>query len=242
MPTPHNRAGKNDIARIVLMPGDPFRAQYVAKSFMDDGARLVTDVRNMFGFSGTYKGVPVSCMASGMGAPSIGIYSYELFTEYDVDVIIRIGTSGGLQNNINVGDVVFAMTASTDGAYANQYELPGSFSPCADYNLLKIGVEAAENLSIPYYVGPVFSSDYFSDYNARGKVSWQKYAALGSLVQDMETYALYCNAAYTHKRALSVITMTDNCVTGESLKDEERMSANGRMIRVALEIARSLGK
>jgi purine-nucleoside phosphorylase len=211
----------------------------VAESFLDD-ARLVTDVRNMLGYTGTYKGKPVSVMATGMGAPSIGIYSYELFSFFHVETIIRIGTSGGLRKGIGVGDLVLALSASTDGAYARQYRLDGTFSPCADYGTLAKAEEVCKRLAIPCHAGMVFSSEYFSSYHAAGADSWKPWARMGALAQDMETYALYCNAAYTGKKALSILTMTDNLVTGKSFADEKRMEGNKPMIRVALEVAHEL--
>lgn len=234
--TPHNRAKDGEIAKTVLMPGDPNRAKFCAENYFEN-PRLVTDVRGILGYSGTYKGMPVTIMASGMGAASIGIYSYELYTHYDVDTIIRIGTSGGLQENINVGDLVLALTCSTDHSWASQYNLKGTLAPCVTYDLLETAVECAKRLKKNYHCGMVFSSEYFSSYNALGPDEWKSFAKMGALVQDMETHALYCNAMYTHKRALSILTMTDNVVTGASFKDEERMEGNRAMIELALETA-----
>ena len=234
--TPHNRAKVGEIANTVLMPGDPNRAKFCAENYFDS-PRLVTDVRGILGYTGTYKGMPISVMASGMGAASIGIYSYELFTHYDVDSIIRIGTSGGLQDYLKPGDLVLAMTCSTDHSWASQYNLKGTLAPCVDYTLFKTAVECLERGKRDYYCGMVFSSEYFSSYNALGPDEWKSFASMGALVQDMETHALYCNAMYTKKRALSILTMTDNVVTGESFKDEERMEGNRPMIELALETA-----
>lgn len=234
--TPHNKGNKGDFAKTVLLPGDPLRAKYVAEKFLDN-ARLVTDVRNVLGYTGTYKGVEVSVMSCGMGAPSAGIYTYELFTEYDVDNIIRIGTSGGLQADIPVGCLILSMACSTDSNYAKQYNLEGTLAPTADYSLLSTAVECVKELKYPYRCGMTVSSDYFSSYSACGEQHYNKFAQMGALATDMETIALYCNAMYTHKRALSILTMTDNCVTGESFKDNERMKGNERMIRLALETA-----
>ncbi len=239
--TPHNRAEKGDFAPTVLMPGDPLRARFVAENYLEK-PRLVTDVRNVLGYTGYYRGVPVSVMSSGMGAPSAGIYSYELYSFYDVENIIRIGTSGGLQDFIEVGSLIFAVTASTDSSWASQYGLRGTLSPCADFNLLENGVKAVREKGFPYYAGMIFSSDYFSTYNALGSGEWKSFAAMGALAQDMETTALYCTAMYTHKRALSILTMTDNLVNGKSFRDEERMEGNRRMIEVALETAYRIGE
>ena len=232
--TPHNAAQKGDMAKHVLLPGDPDRAQWVAENFLND-AREVTHIRGMRGFTGSYLGVPVSIMASGMGAPSAGIYAYELYSEYDVEAIIRIGTSGGLMPAISVGDVIIAMTASTDSAWAHQYDLKGSLSPSADFSLFQGAVTSAQKEQIRFHAGMVFSSDLFSSYNALGPDSWRQWARMGALVQDMETYALYCTAAYLQRKALSLLTMTDSCVSGEGLADSQRLTALEPMIRVALE-------
>ena len=237
--TPHNRAKAGAFAPVVLAPGDPRRAQFVAEQYLVH-ARLVTDVRGIVGYTGTYQGTPVSVMATGMGEGSIGIYSYELFSFYGVKAIIRIGTCGGLKKELQVGDLIGAMSASTDGGYAGQYGLHGTFSPCADYQLLATAMEKACLLGYPMIAGQVFSSEYFSCYHAGGPDSWKAWARVGALVQDMETYALYCNAAFLGKKALSILTMTDNVVTGESFRDEERMEGNRRMIEVALEVAHGL--
>jgi purine-nucleoside phosphorylase len=235
MATPHNSASKSQIAPFVLLPGDPLRAQYIAKTYLTDAVQ-VTGIRNMLGFTGKWKGVPVSVMGSGMGGPSAGIYSWELFQLYGAEKIIRIGTAGGLQTEVDVGDIVLALTASTDSNYAYQYRLPGTFSPPADFSLLEKAVSIARAGSIPFHVGSVFSSDLFSSYNALGPgESWKPWAKMGCLVQDMETYAVYCNAAWLGKKALSILTHTDSCVTGEGLSDDERMTALHNMFTVALE-------
>lgn len=234
MATPHNSAEKGDIAPSVLFPGDPLRAQYVAEHYFDN-PRRVTGVRNVLGFTGTWQGKKVSVMASGMGGPSAGIYAYELYTWYGAERIIRIGTAGGLQPFLNLGDMVFAMSASTDSNYAYQFNLPGTFNPCADFDLLKKAAAAAESKGFRYHAGQIFSSDMFSDYNALGrKESWQGWATMGCLVQDMETYALYCTAARLGKKVLSILTHTDSCVTDNGLPESERMSALEPMFETAL--------
>jgi purine-nucleoside phosphorylase len=238
MPTPHNAASESEIAKTVLFPGDPLRAEYIARNYLTNAVQ-VTSVRNVLGFTGTWKDSPVTVMASGMGGPSAGIYSYELFKIYGVERIIRIGTAGGLQAELVPGDLVFAMTASTDSNYAYQYRLPGTFSPCADFSLLERAITAARDNAIPFHAGPVFSSDLFSEYNALGpEDAWKPWARMGCLVQDMETYALYCNAAWLGKKALSILTHTDSCVTGKGLASSERMTALAPMFAVALEAAR----
>ncbi len=238
--TPHNRASASDFAKTVLMPGDPLRAKYCAENFMEN-SRLVTDVRNVLGYTGTYKGVPVSVMSCGMGAPSAGIYSYELYTEYGVESIIRIGTSGGLQKDLPLGCLIFSMCCSTDSSWADQYNLPGTLAPCADSSLLFEAIDCAKELGVDYRCGMTLSSDLFSTYSAR-ESEYKKWTDMGALASDMETIALYCNAMYTHKRALSILTMTDNCITGESFKNEDRMQANDNMIKVGLETAYRLSK
>ncbi|NCC64333.1 MAG: DeoD-type purine-nucleoside phosphorylase [Spirochaetia bacterium] len=237
--TAHNRASKAEIAKIVLAPGDPLRAKLVAEQFLDD-AVLITDVRNMLGYTGLYKGFPITVMATGMGGPSIGIYSYELFTDYEVDTIIRIGTCGGLKPHIAVGDLIVALTASTDSSWAHQYDLKGTLSPCCDPDAMLLCLSCAEKASVKTHPGMVFSSDLFSSYNALGQDSWKKWAAMGALAQDMETYALYATAAFCRKRALSVLTMTDSCVTNQGFGEEMRTIGLYPMIKVALETARQV--
>ncbi len=237
--SPHNRASKDEIAKNILMPGDPLRAKFAAEGFLEN-ARLVTDVRNMLGYTGYYHGVPVTVMASGMGGASAGIYSYELFKLYDADRIIRIGTAGGLKKELKVGELIFPLTASTDSGWAHQYDLKGTFSPAPDFETLEVAIESANSLRLDYSAGMVFSSDCFSQYNALGPDSWKSWARMGAIAQDMETYALYSNAMYLNKKALSILTMTDNLVTGESFNDEDRMNGNSNMIKAALETIRRL--
>lgn len=233
--TPHNNAKKEDIAETVLLPGDPLRAKYIAYTYFSNIVQF-NSVRNIFGFTGDYNGKRVSVMGSGMGGASCGIYSYELYKFYDVKRIIRIGTAGGLQKEIEPGDIILATTASTDSNYAYQYNLCGSFSPSASFNLLEKAVNSARFNKIPHFVGGVFSSDFFSDYNALGnEKTILPYANLGVLAQDMETYALYCNAAYLKKEALSIVTMTDSCVTGKSVSDDKRTECLHNMFKVAFD-------
>ena len=234
--TPHNRANREDVAQTVLFPGDPDRAAWVAAQFLTE-AKEITAVRGMRGFTGTYHGCPVTVMASGMGGPSSGIYAYELYTEYAVRQIIRIGTSGGFSEAILPGDVILAMTASTDSAWAHQYALSGTLSPVADFSLFDQAVSIAREFNIHFHAGMVFSSDLFSSYNALGAESWRTWADMGALAQDMETYALYCTAAYLKRKALSLLTMTDCCVTGRALADDERLTALTPMITLALTLA-----
>jgi purine-nucleoside phosphorylase len=235
--TPHNAAKAGDIAPTVLMPGDPLRAKFIAETRLE-GAKQVNAVRNMFAYTGSYRGKPVSVMGSGMGAPSMGIYSYELFAFYDVERVIRIGTCGGLTAAVEVGDIVFAMTSSTDTNYASQYRLNGSFSPCADYGLLEAAVRVAREKSARYWVGGVLSSDVFSLYSALPpEDGWQRWARMGCAATDMESYALYCNAAYHGKKALAMFTCSDSNISRREMSPEERQTALSTMFDIALEIA-----
>lgn len=233
IPTPHITAKEGDFARTVLMPGDPLRAKYIAENFLTD-AVLVNNVRGVNGYTGMYNGKRVSVMASGMGMPSMGIYSYELFKFYDVDNIIRIGTAGSLQPDLKIRDLAIAMGACTDSNYAAQYELPGTFAPIASFDLLRKAVDQAEKMgNVGYKVGNVVSSDVF--YSERPTMeAWQK---MGVLAVEMETAALYMNAARTGKNALTICTISDSLVTGEVTTSEERQTSFADMMKVALEIA-----
>ncbi len=234
-PTPHNAASKGEIAPFVLFPGDPERAEFIANNYLQNSHK-VTSIRGMLGFTGNYNGKAVSVMGSGMGGSSAGLYSYELFAFYDVEQIVRIGTAGGLQKDMTLGALVFALTASTDSNYALQYELPGTFSPVCNFDLLKRATFFAEQNAIPFYAGQIISSDLFSSYNARGENrSWQPWAKMGCLAQDMETYALYCNAAYLGKKALSITTNVCSCVTGENMFMNGHSSLDP-MIKTALSL------
>ena len=232
MPTPHNSAVKGDFAKTVLMPGDPLRAKFIAETFLDK-PRLVNNVRGVQGYTGTYKGVPVSVMASGMGMPSIGIYSYELFTQYDVDNIIRVGSAGAIQRELKLGSIVAGMGACTNSNYAAQYGLGGTFAPIADFALLSAAVQSAKELGLEMPVGNLYSSDTFYDASA----SSLKWAEMGVLAIEMEAAALYCNAAYTKKRGLSICSISDNIVTGEELSPEQRQTGFANMMKLALETA-----
>ena len=232
MATPHINAEMGDFADVVLMPGDPLRAKFIAETFLEN-PRLVNNVRGVQGYTGTYKGVPVSVMASGMGMPSIGIYSYELFTQYDVDNIIRVGSAGAIQKELTLGDVVAGMGACTNSNYAAQYGLGGTFAPIADFALLSAAVQSAKELGVNMPVGNLYSSDTFYDASA----SSLKWAEMGVLAIEMEAAALYCNAAYTKKRGLSICSISDNIVTGEELSPEQRQTSFTAMMKIALETA-----
>lgn len=233
MPTPHNAANKGDFAKTVLMPGDPLRAAYIAETYLQN-PRQVTTVRNMLGYTGTYKGKPLSIMSAGMGMPSMGIYSYELYHEYDVDNIIRIGSAGALQEHLSLMDVVIAMTACTDSNYAHQFGLPGTFAPAADFGLLQQAVEAAKQQKVPVAVGTVLSTDVFYQLDGKANESWRN---MGVLASEMECAALYMNAAKAGKRALGILTISDHLCTGEALDAKDRQLGFGKMMEVALELA-----
>ncbi|GAA0800753.1 purine-nucleoside phosphorylase [Faecalicatena orotica] len=231
-PTAHNGAVKGQIAKKVLMPGDPLRAKYIAETYLETPV-LFTTVRNMFGYTGTYKGEEVSVMGGGMGMPSIGIYSYELFHFYDVDQIIRIGSAGALQDDVNLMDVVIGMGACTDSNYAYQYALPGTFAPIADYGLVRRAVEVAEEQGTPVAVGNVLSSDVF--YNADASVN-DKWRSMGVLAVEMEAAALYMNAAAAGKKALCMLTISDLIYKEGKLSAEERQLGFRKMMEIALAI------
>lgn len=234
-PTPHNQATEGQIAKTVLMPGDPLRAKYVADTYLED-VTCFNQVRNMLGFTGTYKGKPVSVMGSGMGVPSIGIYSFELFNFYDVDNIIRIGTAGGLAPDVRLRDLVIGMGACTDSNYAAQFRMPGTLAPIADFGLLRKAVESAERLGFDYKVGNVLSSDVF--YNDDETVN-ERWASMGVLAVEMESVALYLNAIRARKHALCLLTVSDLPLSGEGLPAEDRQTSFTQMMEVALEVAAS---
>ena len=233
IPTPHNTAKKEDIAKRVLMPGDPLRAKFIAENFIDN-ARCVNEVRNMFAYTGTYKGEPVTIMGSGMGMPSIAIYSYELFNFYEVESIIRIGSAGAYADKLGLGDIVVAQAACTDSNFMSQYDLPGTFAPIADFGLLESAVKASREANIPVHVGNVVSSDIF--YNARSDAN-DKWKSMGVLAVEMETAALYANAIYAGKRALGMFTISDHIYTSEAMPAKERQLGFEKMIKVALEVS-----
>ena len=234
MPTPHNTANRGDFAKTVLLPGDPLRSQFIAENFLTD-ARLVNNVRGIQGYTGTYRGVPVSVMASGMGIPSIGIYSYELYHTYDVDNIIRVGSAGGMQEDVHLCDIVFGMGACTDSAFASQFGLNGSFAPIASWELLSDAVEIARARGFRYHIGNLFSTDlFYAERGAEVTASWKK---MGVLAAEMEAAGLYMTAARAGKRALALCTISDHLLTGEETRPEERQTTFTQMIEVALETA-----
>ena len=232
IPTPHINAKKEDIADVVLMPGDPLRAKFIAENFLTE-VKCFNTVRNMLGFTGKYGEKTVSVMGSGMGMPSIGIYSYELYNFYDVQAIIRIGSAGALQDYINLEDIVLAMGACTDSNYCGQYGLNGTFSPIADYNLLKKAEENSKKLSVNTFVGNICSSDVFYD----SPESLQKWKDMGVLAAEMEAAALYVNAARANKKALCILTVSDCLLKGLSLSSEKRQLGFSNMAKLALDTA-----
>ncbi len=238
-PTAHNSAKPGDFGKTVLMPGDPLRAQFIAENFLENPV-LVNNVRGVQGYTGYYQGVKVSVMASGMGMPAIGIYSHELFTGYDVDNIIRVGSAGAIQENIHLYDLVLAQGACTDSNYAAQFHLPGTFAPIASYALLSAAVDACEKRGAVYHVGNVNSSDvFYGDHEGvpAGLDSVYGLKKMGVMALEMEAAALYMNAARYGKRGLCICTISDHALTGEETTPEERQKSFTTMMQVALDVA-----
>ncbi|MGN0493653.1 MAG: purine-nucleoside phosphorylase [Acutalibacteraceae bacterium] len=239
MSTPHINAEKGDFADTMLMPGDPYRSQLIAESFLCN-ARLVNDVRGVKGYTGLYKGKKISVMASGMGMPSMGIYSYELFNFFGVEKIIRVGSAGSYRPDVKLRDIVLGQAACTDSAYAKQFGLPGDFAPIADFGLLTKAADTADRLGLDCHVGNILSSDRFYG-DSEGLPEYQQPVALwskmGVLAVEMEAAALYMNAARAGKRALCICTVSDSLITGEATTAEERQNSFTDMIKLALETA-----
>lgn len=234
--TPHINADKDAFGKTVLMPGDPLRSKFIAENFFEN-AELVNNIRGIQGYTGTYKGIKLSVMASGMGMPTIGIYSYELFNMFNVENIIRIGSTGAMQEKVKVRDIVFGMGACTNSNYASQYGLRGAFAPIASYHLLKAAIEQADMAGAAYHVGNVLSSDVFYDDDKTANEGWQK---MGVLCVEMEAAALYMNAARCGKNALAMFTVSDSLVTGEATTAEERQNSFTQMMEIALNTAVSI--
>ncbi len=235
IPTPHINAKEGDFARTVLMPGDPLRAKYIAEHYLEN-AQLVNNVRGVQGYTGEYKGKRVSVMASGMGMPSIGIYSYELYNYYGVENIIRVGSAGAMSDKLKLRDIVAGMSAYTTSNYGYQFGFDGTLAPCCSYELLTKAVEAGKRLGQPIVPGPVFSSDCFYEQGGY-ETAAGKLMKLGVLCVEMEAYALYLNAAAAGKNALALLTISDSIVTGEALPAEDRQNTFTKMMEIALEIA-----
>ncbi len=230
-PTPHIEAKFGEIAETVIMAGDPLRAKLMAERFLENPVQY-NNVRGMLGFTGTYKGKRVSVQGHGMGIPSIGIYTYELYNFYGVKTIIRVGSAGAMDKDLHIGDLVIAMGACTNSNYAAQYRLPGTFAPIADFDLTRRAVESAEKFGFRYKVGNVYSSDIFYDEYS-GLADWQK---MGVLAVEMEAPALYMNAARSGNKALCICTISDSLVTGEATTAEQRQTGFTNMMEVAFSL------
>ena len=233
VPTPHISAVKGEIAKTVLMPGDPLRSKFISETFLENPV-LVNNVRGVQGYTGTWKGVPVTVMASGMGIPAIGIYSWELFNFYDVDNIIRIGSAGAIQDDIKLMDIVVGMGACTDSNFAHQFNLPGAFAPVADYTLMREAIAAADEKGVKVHVGNLFSSDNFYSDGFDSADSWKK---MGVMAVEMESAGLYMNAARAGKRALCICTISDHLYRSEELTSEQRQTSFTEMMEIALDTA-----
>ena len=233
IPTPHINAKEGDFAKTVLMPGDPLRSKFIAETYLEN-RRLVNDVRGVQGYTGTYKGVPVSVMASGMGMPSIGIYSYELFNFYGVENILRVGSAGAISEKLKVRDIVLGQGACTNSSFGDQFGFRGHFAPIADFGLLRCAAQIAEERGLRYAVGNLLSSDTFYDDDPTASSKWMK---LGVMAIEMEAAALYYNAARSGKKALAVCTISDHILTGEETTAEERQVSFTQMMELALEVA-----
>ncbi len=236
--TPHIKATSADFAKTVLMPGDPLRSKFIAETFLEN-PRLINNVRGIQGYTGTYKGVPVTVMASGMGMPSIGIYSYELYNFFGVENIIRVGSAGGLSDDVQLRDVIIGMGACTNSNYQSQFNLNGNYAPIASYELLERAVEEAKNIGVRYKVGNILSSDIFYHADPNFNQGWYKMGVLGV---EMEAAALYMNAAAAGKRALAICTVSDHILRGEALDADARQTTFTDMMKIALNVAVSMEK
>ena len=232
-PTPHIGATPDDFAKTVLMPGDPLRSRFVAENFLTD-IRLVNNVRGVQGYTGNYLGKPVSVMASGMGMPSMGIYAYELYHFFGVENILRIGSAGSMQPQVQLRDIVLGQGACTNSRFAEQYGLPGTLAPLGDYGLLQTAVQEAQKLGVRYHVGNLLSSDTFYSDDTTQTAAWQK---MGVMAVEMEAAALYMTAARAGKHALAICTISDSLVTGEQTTADERQTSFTQMMEIALNTA-----
>ncbi len=235
-PTPHIDAVPEDFAKTVLMPGDPLRSKLIAETFLED-AKLINNVRGVQGYTGMYKGTKVSVMASGMGMPSMAIYSYELFNIFGVDNIIRIGSAGGISNKLKLRDIIVAISCSTDSNYIKQFDLPGVYAPTASYELACAAVDKCKQIGARYHVGNILTSDTFYNDKNDSNIRWDR---MGVLAVEMETAALYCNAAKAGKRALAICTVSDHVMSGESLSAKDRQESFTEMMEIALQTAAGL--
>jgi len=230
-PTPHIGAKYGEIAETVIMAGDPLRAKFMAENFLDDAVQF-NNVRGMLGYTGTYKGKRISVMGHGMGGPSIGIYTYELYNFYGVKQIIRVGSAGSIKEDLHVGDLVIAMGACTNSNYAAQYELPGTFAPIADFGMLRRAAETCDRLGYRYQVGNVLTSDTFYTENPHN----ERWINMGVLAVEMEIAILYMNAARSGNKALAICTVSDHIITGEATTAEERQLTFTKMMDVAFSV------
>lgn len=235
MSTPHNQAQSGQIAEKILLPGDPLRAKYIAEKYLDEPIQF-NATRNMFGYTGAYRGERVSVMGTGMGIPSIGIYAHELIHQYGVKKLIRVGSAGAYTDRLNVYDIVLAQGACTDSRFAYQYDLHGTFSAISSWALLKRAYDVAEAKNEKVYIGNVFSSDIFYNALNQSEGNWKKWAKMGCLCVDMESYGLYAVAAEAGVDALTILTISDSLVTGVETSAEEREKSFGRMMEIALEV------
>lgn len=236
VPTPHNTAERGDIAKTVLMPGDPLRSRFIAENFLTSPV-LVNDVRGVQGYTGSWKGAPVTVMASGMGIPSIGIYSWELYSEYGVENIIRVGSAGSLQDDLHVMDIVIAQGACTDSNFAHQFGLAGTFAPIADYELMRTLISCAGALGVTPHVGNVLSSDNFYSDGTDSNDPWRK---MGVLAVEMECAGLFMNAARLGRRAAAVLTVSDHLYQPETLSADARRTSFTQMMEIALDAAKAM--
>ena len=230
--TAHIKASPSDFAKTVLMPGDPLRSKFVAETFLEN-PKLINNVRGVQGYTGTYKGIPITVMASGMGMPSIGIYSYELYNFFGVENIIRIGSAGALADHVKLRDVIIGMGACTNSCYQDQYNLNGKYAPIANFELLSHAVEAAKEVGVDYHVGNILSSDIFYHADPAFNDAWAKMGVLGI---EMEAAALYMNAAVAGKRALAICTVSDHIMRGEALDADSRQTSFTDMMKIALNV------
>ena len=241
-PTPHINATPDDFAKTVLMPGDPLRAKFIAENFLSN-AKLVNNVRGVQGYTGEYEGERISVMASGMGIPSIGIYSYELYTVFGVENIMRIGSAGAMVKDIKVRDIVMGMGACTNSNFAHQYHLPGTFAAICSYKMLKACADTADEIGVRYHVGNILSSDTFyndSEGVPDGVYSEKTWRKMGVMAVEMEAAGLYMNAARCGKNALAICTISDHLITGEATSAEERQNSFTQMMELALKTAKKL--
>ncbi len=233
MSTHINSADKGDIAESILLPGDPLRARFIAENYLEN-ARCYNEIRNMYGFTGTYRGVPVSVQGTGMGMPSMGIYSWELITEYGVKNLIRVGTAGSFHEDIKIGDIVVGIAASTDSNYIHAFDVPGNYAPCASYELLSKLRDASKETGHEFRAGNIVSCDVFYEISEDW---WKRWRTMGVMAVEMEAAALYMNAAYHGVNALAMMTISDHFVTGEKATTEQRQEKFTEMMELALDIA-----